>query len=280
MVWLVSLVGAVALLVAGLRGWRALDIRADRSSWQQLTLAESAPCARFDPKQVADLPEPARRYFEFTIRPGAPLHSVTEIEMEGCLGLGSKGEPRYRPMRAHQILAPPHGLVWQLHAGPISGSDGATPEGSWTRFWLFGLLPIVRASGPDHHRSAFGRVAAEAAFWAPGSLLPSKHVRWVPAGDATARFVVRSGPFEQVVDILVAEDGRPTQVTLQRWSNENPEKEFREQPFGGCLSRFEDFGGYRLPTHVEGGNHIGTPDYFPFFKADVRAIRFPGADRT
>ena len=37
----------------------------------------------------------------------------------------------------------------------------------------------------------------------------------------------------------------------------------------------KDAPGYRLPTRVEGGNLIGTPDYFPFFKADVTAIRFP-----
>ena len=28
-------------------------------------------------------------------------------------------------------------------------------------------------------------------------------------------------------------------------------------------------------VRVEGGNLIGTPDYFPFFKVDVTAIRFP-----
>ena len=62
---------------------------------------------------------------------------------------------------------------------------------------------------------------------------------------------------------------------IQRWSNANPDQVYREQPFGGYLSEFHEFGGYRLPTRVEGGNLIGTPDYFPFFKADVTAIRFP-----
>jgi hypothetical protein len=33
--------------------------------------------------------------------------------------------------------------------------------------------------------------------------------------------------------------------------------------------------GYTLPTTIEGGNLIGTPDYFPFFKATVTSIRFP-----
>jgi len=209
---------------------------------------------------------------------GAPLRTVVEIEMSGLLGFGTKAEPNYRPMRAWQILAPPHGLVWRVRAGAISGSDGAVPDGSWTRFWVFGVAPLVRASGPDHHRSAFGRVAAEAAFWAPASLLPSEHVRWASIDAQTARAVIRYAGFEQAVDIVVGADGAPRRVTIQRWSNANPEKRFKLQPFGGDLSEFREFGGYRLPTRVEGGNHFGEAEYFPFFQAEVTRIRFPADD--
>lgn len=48
-------------------------------------------------------------------------------------------------------------------------------------------------------------------------------------------------------------------ILIQRWSNANSEQAYREQPFGDI----------RLATRVQGGNLIGTPDYFPFFKADV-----------
>jgi hypothetical protein len=146
---------------------------------------------------------------------------------------------------------------------------------SWTRFWLFGLIPIVRASGYDHHRSAFGRVVAEGAFWAPASLLPGKFVCWEPIDASSARAVITAGKFEQAVDVTVDEAGAPKMVVIRRWSNANAEKVYREQPFGGYLADFREFRGYRLPTHVEGGNLIGTPDYFPFFEARVTAIRFP-----
>jgi len=44
---------------------------------------------------------------------------------------------------------------------------------------------------------------------------------------------------------------------------------------GGYLSEFRYFGGFRLPTHVEAGNHFATDHYFPFFVADVTAVEFP-----
>jgi hypothetical protein len=107
--------------------------------------------------------------------------------------------------------------------------------------------------------------------------LPGEHVHWEPLDHDSARAVVRFGRFEQAVDIAVTEDGAPIRVQIQRWSNENADREYREQPFGGVLSEYRHFAGYRLPTRVEGGNHFGTPDYFPFFKAEVSDIRFPSA---
>jgi hypothetical protein len=80
------------------------------------------------------------------------------------------------------------------------------------------------------------------------------------------------------VDITVDAKGRPLEVSFQRWSNANPEKVHRLQPFGGYLSDFREVGGYRLPHRVEAGNMFGTDDYFPFFLAEVTAIRFPGSN--
>jgi hypothetical protein len=30
-----------------------------------------------------------------------------------------------------------------------------------------------------------------------------------------------------------------------------------------------------VPTHISGGNHFGTEDYFPFFQAEVTAVAYP-----
>jgi hypothetical protein len=121
-------------------------------------------------------------------------------------------------------------------------------------------------------------VVAEGAFWVPSSLLPSDYITWEAVGENTARAIVSYGPYSQAIELTIDAHGRPVQVIIQRWSNENPDKVFREQPFGGYLSDFRDVRGYRLPMRVEGGNLIGTEDYFPFFKADVREIRFPQLD--
>ena len=270
---LIALAAAVSALVL----WLVLDRRADRAEWARLATLQPANPETFAAGMVADLPEPARRYFGYTIRPGTPLRPVVEIDMDGQFSLGSKDAPNYQPMTARQILAAPEGFVWAMRtrAGmPVSGSD----SWRWTRFRILGVIPVARLGGdPDHTRSAFGRYVGEAAIWSPAALLPGPGVTWEAVDQNTARVTVTHGDLEQSVDVTVDAEGRPVEVAFQRWSDANPDKVHRLQPFGAVMSDFREVGGYRLPFRIEAGNLFGTEDYFPFFIAEVTEIRFPGA---
>lgn len=266
----------LALVLLGLAIWVVLDRRSDRAEWHRLSAFQPDEPASFSDVMVTDLPEPARRYFTYAIRPDTPLLPVTVIEMKGQFSIGTKDAPAYQPMEAHEILAAPEGFVWAMltRGGmPFSGSD----SGLWTRFRMLGLIPVARFGGDaDHTRSAFGRHVAEAVIWAPAALLPRPGVTWVGVDDDTARVTIRHGDLSQAVDVTFDGEGRPVVVAFQRWNNANPDKEYRLQPFGAVMSDFRDVGGYRLPFHVEAGNMFGTDDYFPFFIAEVTKIWFPG----
>lgn len=275
----VILLALLVVVFAALRAWRVTEIHDEDEVWRRLTSEATASPSVFDESLIEGLPEPARRYFLATIEIGAPLYTVAEIQMTGEIGLGDKDDPQYGTMRAYQILAPPYGLVWKVKANSgilrIGGSDGVQGEKSWTRFWIFGVFPIVRISNDaDHARSAFGRVIAEAVFWTPAALLPQTGTHWEFLDRSTARATISHKGFSQSVDVTINADGFPEKVVVQRWSNANPESVYRLQPFGGYLSEFKKFDGYMLPTRVEGGNFIDTDEYFPFYKAEIDEVKF------
>lgn len=273
--FLLAILLVLAIVLLGLVALALFDRRADQAEWRRLRALQPDEPHLFDPDRVASLPEPARRYFRSAIQPGTPLLPVAVIEMKGQFGLGSKADPRYQSMDARQILAAPQGFVWTMRTTggmPFTGSD----SGRWTRFRLFGLVPVARVGGtPDHARSAFGRYVSEAVIWSPAALLPGPGVTWSEVDADTARVTLRHGDLTQAVDVALDVEGRPKVVSFERWTNANPEKDFRLQPFGAVLSNFRTVGGYRLPFHVEAGNMFGTKDHFPFFIADVTDIRFP-----
>lgn len=267
-----------SLLLAGsaLAAWRGLDHWSDRKAVERLAALQPAAPPGYDPVMTADLPEPARRYFNYTIEAGTPLYTVARVTMAGRFGMGTYARPAYLAMAATQTLAMPAGFVWKMRARRglmfLSGSDSER----WTRFWLMGVLPVARTGGnPDHRRSAFGRYVAEAVFWTPAAVLPGPGVDWQRVDADCARLTVKHEGLSQSVDVTVAPDGQPTRVCFQRWSNANPEKRHRLQPFGGHLSAFRSFAGFRLPTRVAAGNHFGSDHYFPFFQANVTDIDFP-----
>ena len=265
----------VLFVLAGLIIWRKLDEASDERAWKQLTSYHYSNREKFSAALIADLPEPVRRYFTFSIKEGTPLRRVVEVEMTGELSLGTKTKPNYRPMTARQIIAAPFGFVWKLRSNGVTGSDGALMERSWTRFWLFGLLPVAHVKGGDHRRSAFGRMVGESAFWSPASLLPGEYVTWDVVGSHHVCATMRYRGLEQCIDIVIDDEGKPKQVFFRRWSNANLDKKYRYQSFGGYLSEFKSFDGYNLPTKVVAGNHFGQPDFFAFFNAAVTNLQFP-----
>lgn len=276
--FLILLIVLVATALA-LWFWRQTDHASDHAAMARLAALQPPAPECFDVSLLEGLPEPAQRYFRYTIQPGTPLYTVARISMTGKFGMGNRESPDYMDMQASQVLAMPEGFVWKMGASRgalrVSGSDTE----KWTRFWLMGLLPVARMGGDaDHTRSAFGRYVAESVFWTPAALLPGQGVKWELVDVNTARVIVRYNGMEQAVDVVVAEDGRPLQVNFDRWTNANSEKVHRLQPFGGYLSEFREFDGFHLPTRVEAGNFFATENYFPFFIASVTGIEFPKHD--
>lgn len=270
------ILGLSLLALVALRLW---DERADRMEWARLAASQPTNPDVYDPVMVADLPEPAQRFFNFAIKPGTPLLTVAEIDMGGEFSLGTRDNPNYQPMDARQILAAPTGFVWKVKMPgvvSVSGSDTA----SWTHFRILALIPLARMGGDTNHaRAAYGRYVAEALFWTPAALLPGPGVVWEALDQDTARVTVTHNEMSQMVNMKVDAEGRPVSVNFMRWTNANPDKKHRLQPFGGHLSDFREVQGFRIPFSVEAGNMFGTDEHFMFFKATVTAVRFlaPGS---
>ncbi|WP_019612009.1 DUF6544 family protein [Thioalkalivibrio sp. AKL7] len=269
------------VLIAGMTGsamglWTsARDARNTQVVWDALLDQREPRPASYDPDMVADLPEIAQRYFASAIAPGTPLHRAVRLEMEGSLILNG----RELPMQADQILAPGHGFVWRAHAGSglihFSGSDGYWHgQTSWTRFWLWGVLPVARiADTEDHARAAAARMVMET-VWTPAALLPQSGAVWTQTGadHAEVRFPEVHGV--EPIHLILDPAGRVLEMTTQRWSDANPNRIHRLQPFGGRTLDHATHQGFTIPTAMEIGNLYGTPAYAPFFRARLTRVEY------
>lgn len=267
---------AILCLAVLLLGLPALRERTrTHAVWAELAEPPADPPPAFTPAMLQGLPPAAQRYFLQAIAPGTPLARRAVLRMEGQFATGPRARPGWRSMRASEVLALPQGLVWTMEAGAISGSDGISPGQSWTAFRLAGLIPVARAGGnPDHRRSAFARLVSEAAVWTPAAVLPGPGITWEETAPDSLRLTVRDGGLSQAVELRLAPDGAPREVRMMRWTDANPERQFRLQPFGVRLDAQQEFGGFRIPTEAQASNLFATPEEAPFFRARLTSAEF------
>jgi hypothetical protein len=227
----------------------------------------------FRPVQISGLPEAARRYLEHAIAPGARLASSVRLRMHGKIKL--KG---WLPFTAEQVIRQGSDMIWRATVGrkltTIRGFDRFVDGEGTMRWKLFGIFPVMSASGPDISRSAAGRVRAES-VWLP-SVLCGDNVSWTAQDSrhADAHFNVKTDT--QPLALTIDDKGGLKSVKLQRWGN--PEGgEFHDVNFGGVVEEEGMFGGYTIPTLVRIGWYFGTDRFEAegeFFRATVDDAKY------
>lgn len=188
------------------------------ATWATLERTESEPLV-LDRTTLTDLPVPARRLLTRALPEGTALATGIELEMSGEIALNG----RWMPFRARQILRGGVGFVWSPTVGGrlirFTGADVLGPDGARTEFRLGGVIPVVRASGPDVERSAVGRLAAETVAWLPPALTPQRGATWRGIDESRAIVAIASAGERAEVEIAVDGEGRLERLSLQRWDS-------------------------------------------------------------
>ena len=223
----------------------------------------------FSPEMVEGLPPVAQRYLLHAIEPGTPLARWVEIEMRG--EIRPAGE--WMPFEAEQVLMPGRGFIWKARAKkgfvPLRVTDHYLAGGARVRVALFGLIPIVNASGPEVAKSAAGRLLGEC-VWLPSALLPQQGATWEEVDNFHARVTLGVDDLKTTLTLTVDGEGRLEEVVFPRWRD--TEGDF--VPFGVAVEEERTFGGYTIPSKLRAGWWYGTDRYEEFFRATIEGATF------
>ncbi len=276
MIALPRLFGFSAIVVAAVlfAFWLARLLAMSRIGEQADSLLRDGGGDRFDPASVAALPDPARRFLLHALATGTRLPASVRLTIEGSMRLKPDGP--WLPMASEQVSAPPHGMVWQATVGRwpmrILGYDAAESGEAQMRWWLWGIVPVVRASGPDIVKSAAGRVAGEA-VWIPSRLLPPTGVEWTAVDDGRAIAKVKVFGEVTAITLSVDAEGRLERVELPRWDTNGPGPP-RWSTFVVEMSGERTWSGVTIGSRGRAGWRLGEPDEFEFFRFDITEARF------
>jgi hypothetical protein len=223
---------------------------------------------RFGEEELEGLPEPVRRLFRAAVAPGTPLARSARIAMRGEIRLR-----KWTSFRGTEVLTPLEGFIWSVRAGVISGYDRYARGAGEMRWKLFGLVPVMRADGPDVSRSAAGRFAAEG-VWVPTALLPRFGVAWSAVDDRHVVAVLRVDAHELTVHYALDDDDRVRACWFDRWGDPDETGVFALHPFGLEATAHRTFDGVTIPSGGLAGWHWGT-DRWPdsaFFRYEITGL--------
>ncbi len=137
---------------------------------------------------LASLPEPVRRYLEFSGVVGKPLIRTVTVKQTGKIRQSSeKPWMRFRATETYSLDPP--GFVWKAKAYrgglPLLTVRDSYVEGrGGMRVRLAGLFPIVNASGPELDHSSAVRFLNEM-MWFPSAFL-RPNITWTAIDDTSA----------------------------------------------------------------------------------------------
>jgi hypothetical protein len=271
----ITLFVAVGLAALAAFIWtRAAEARNGRAVASRL--CDEAGGEPFDPIEIASLPEPVQRFFTHAIAPGTPLRTAATIEMHG--GFRMAQDKPWFALKAWQRIAGHRGFVWKAQVrrrrAVFHGTDYLVAgERAGMRIWLWGLVPVVCASGPDIARSSIGRLASEM-LWTPAALLPRFGVQWeVPAENVISAHFSIAGE-DIALHLRCEESGAAAALWLDRWRADKEGGPPAYVPFGAAIKAYGAFDGYTVPVQLEGGWGWGTQEYVPFVRYVVDTVRF------
>lgn len=260
-------------------GVQLMTGRVDRlAAWDDL--ATPAPAPVFDHSDASHVLPVAQRLLRRTLPSGVPLPPAVLLEMAGEIKLRD-----WTPFRARQVLRPGHGFVWNAKAGrpPLvfEGGDAYWRGRGSLDFRLWGLIPVVRAAGPDVARSARGRLAAETVAWAPQALTAQMGATWSAEHGTKATVSVPAGDERFDLTVTVGADDLLEEVVMRRWGNPDG-GEFAAIPFGAALDGHAEFDGITIGAAGRVGWWWGTErqDEGEFFRFEITSAQFVAAEQA
>jgi hypothetical protein len=235
----------------------------------ELWESASPGAVAFESANVADAPEPARRYLGHAIGPRTQLASAVRLRMHGEIKLG-----RWLPFTAEQVIHAERGFIWSATVrlfgiAIFRGFDRLVDGEGMMRWKLLGIIPVVTGAGRDITRSATGRLEAES-LWLP-SVLARRDRLWAARDSRHADVTLRGRPDYPPIEFDIDPAGRLEAVKMQRWGNPGGGA-FRLVDFGGVMEAEGTFSGYTIPTRVRVGWHFGSPRFESdgeFFRATI-----------
>lgn len=272
----VALIAVIAASTVAV-GRAAFDRRIEREVDDLLAAASGAEGTIVTEGDLADLPEPVRRWLRWSGVVGRARPAVVRLTQEGRF---RQGEGRsWMPFTAAEVYTTdPPGFLWSatMRMAPglsIVGRDRYAGGHGSIDMRLLGLVPVAKATGERLDQGALLRYLNET-MWFPTAVL-SPAISWDAIDATAARATMSHGGITASATFFFDAQGRPVDMVAERYDLATGRLETWSTP----MTAWGEFGGIRLPTEGRGVWRYDSGD-FAYIELRVDSVEYARPRRS
>lgn len=238
---------------------------------------EKRTVQQYTHQEIADLPEPARLYFEEVLTDGQPIIQAVKLRQYGEFRLGGVDAAWYPLTATQSCTTQPPGFVWDatieiLPAVPTRVIDLYKQGEGILRAQLLGVIPVASVGpNPEMNEGELVRYLAEA-VWYPTALLPSQGVTWSAIDNETARATLEHRGVTASLVFHFDDQNHITHVITDRYRQEDD----TYLPWTGSFRDYENRHGVQIPTTAEVGWCLPEGE-LPYWRATIEELTYSAA---
>lgn len=284
--WWKILLAVIVILVAAISGallygasrWKS-DVRALRASMD--AARAPSPAAAYNPDELKDLPEPARRYLDAVLQAGQPagqpVVASARIEHTGTFNM-SETEEQWKPFTSTQhVVTQRPGFVWDAKIAMAPGMtarvrDAYVAGQGLLIGKLFGLVTVVdQRNTPEMAQGELLRFFAESA-WYPTALLPGPNLVWEAVDKTRAAATLTDGETTVRLEFEFDEQGLIHSIYAEGRYRDVDGVQVAT-PWQGYFWDYERRDGMLIPLEGEVG-WLLDGEYKPYWRGRIEQIEY------
>lgn len=210
-------------------------------------LAQDNSSQTFSFEQIADLPEPVKRYFRFALPEGQNHINYTSLRHDGLFRL-KKTQPWFQIKGEEYHTVSPPGFVWsaKLKTSPLfwlTARDCYLHDRGNLLVKAYSLFTVATAEGPEIDQGALSRWLSEAVLF-PTALLPNENLVWEYVDENSAKLLFSYKSVSIAALVYFGRNGEIVRLTTDRYCAETR----RFEKWSGYCKSYTKHNGIRIPT--------------------------------
>lgn len=214
-------------------------------------------------EQIADLPEPVQRYFNYSLQEGQSFISYARLKHSGQFR--QKPDQKWTSITGVEYFTTQNpGLVWFGKVPFISATDKYVNGKGNLKVKFLSTIKFIDAKGETTDQGEFLRWLSEA-VWYPTALLPSENMKWEAIDDNSAKIIYSDDRISAEGIFHFNEIGQISRFEAMRYMDES-----RLEHWTINCSDYKQVNGMHLPFFAEVIWNLDAGDFcYAKFRVDT-----------